>query len=138
MADGFDPAAAGWRPLPPRGFPEHVAALYVRGEAGARRFGFPAEARHANIGGVVHGGMLMTFADDCCGITVWEAVGRAPVTTVQLNTQFIAPARPGDFVECAPEILRRTRSMVFIRATLHVGERTVAALDGVWKILGSA
>src|SRR3712207_8296997 len=52
-----------------------------------RRYGFVAEARHINLGGVVHGGMLMSFADDVLGMTVWEAAGRKPCTTVQLNTR---------------------------------------------------
>ena len=42
-------------------------------------YGFLPEQRHLNIGGVVHGGMLMSFVDDVLGMTVWEAAGRKPV-----------------------------------------------------------
>jgi acyl-coenzyme A thioesterase PaaI-like protein len=134
----FDPAAEGWRPLPPRGFPVLVGPFWAKPEGQHWRYGFLAEPRHANVGGVVHGGMLMTFVDDLLGMTVWEACGRVNVSTIQLNTQFIAPARPGDFVEFEAEILRRTRSVVFIRGRSFVGERTVTHSDGVWKILGTA
>ncbi|MBX6747993.1 MAG: PaaI family thioesterase, partial [Acetobacteraceae bacterium] len=63
--------------------------------------------------------------------------GRKPCTTVQLNTQFIAPVRVGDFVEGRAEVLRTTRSVLFVRGMLTVGDRTVAHADGVWKILGA-
>jgi acyl-coenzyme A thioesterase PaaI-like protein len=86
---------------------------------------------------VVHGGMLMSFADDVLGMTVWEAAGRRPCTTVQLNTHFVSPARAGEFVEGRAEVLRATRTVVFVRGTLSVAGRTVVAADGVWKILGA-
>ncbi len=33
------------------------------------------------------------------------------------------------------EIVRKTRSLVFIRGQLTVGARVVLAADGIWKIL---
>ena len=33
------------------------------------------------------------------------------------------------------EITRRTRTMVFMRALLRVGERTVMSADGIWRVL---
>jgi len=79
----------------------------------------------------------MSFADDALGMTVWMAADRQPCTTVQLNTQFVAPVRAGEFVESRVEVLRRTRTLVFVRGTLAVGDRTVVHADGVWKILGA-
>ncbi|MBR0668519.1 PaaI family thioesterase [Roseomonas hellenica] len=132
----FDPIAAGWQELPERGFPVHVGTFYVKQAEAGWRYGFVAEPRHANVGGVVHGGMLMTFMDDMLGVTVWQAVERQPVSTIQLNSGFVSPARPGDFVECVPELQRVTRSVVFIRGELFVGGRLVMSADGVWKVLG--
>ncbi len=132
-----DLAAAGWRPMPASDYPALIGPFLARREEGGGwRYGFVAERRHLNKGGVVHGGMLVSFADDALGATVWEAVGRKPVTTVQLNTQFIAPVRAGDLVELRAEVLRSTRTVVFIRGALEVGGRTVVHADGVWKILG--
>ncbi|WP_043364602.1 PaaI family thioesterase [Belnapia sp. F-4-1] len=133
----FDPAAAGWKPLRPEGYPALIGPFWFKREEGGFRYGFPAEPRHLNNGGVVHGGMLMSFADDVLGMTVWEAAGRKPCTTVQLSTQFISPARVGDFVEGRAEILRATRSVVFVRGLVTVGDRTVVHADGIWKILGA-
>jgi acyl-coenzyme A thioesterase PaaI-like protein len=136
---GFDPRAAGWKPMPLEGYPALVGPYWVRRAEGGDgwRFGFLAEPRHRNDGGVVHGGMLMSFADDFLGMTVWQAAGRKPCTTVHLSTHFIAPVRLGDFVEGEAEILRATRTVVFVRGVLRVADRTCVAADGVWKILGA-
>ena len=133
----FDPLAAGWKRMRGDGYPALIGPFLARREGETWRYGFLAEPRHLNIGGVVHGGMLTSFADDLLGMTVWEAAGRQACTTVQLNTQFIAPVRPGEFVEGRAEVLRRTRSVVFVRGMLAVGERTVLHADGVWKILSA-
>ena len=130
-----DPAAAGWKPMPADDYPALIGPFLARREGDGWRYGFVAEQRHLNKGGVVHGGMLVSFADDALGATVFEAVGRQPVTTVQLNTQFIAPVRLGELAEMRAEVLRRTRTVVFVRGVLEVGGRAVVHADGVWKIL---
>jgi uncharacterized protein (TIGR00369 family) len=104
-------------------------------EGAERRLGFLAEERHFNPGGVVHGGMLMAFADEFLGGVVFEAIGQRPIVTIQLNTHFIATVQRGDFVEGRGEVVRRTRTIVFVRGMLMVGDRIVAAVDGIWKVL---
>ena len=139
LAPRFDPATAGWKRLQPDGYPALIGPFWYKRDADGRgfRYAFPAEARHLNMGGVVHGGMLMSFADDTLGMTVWEAAGRKPCTTVQMSTQFVSPVKLGEFVEGRAEVLRTTRSVVFVRGLVTVGERTIVHADGVWKILGA-
>ena len=132
-----DLAAAGWKPMPSSDYPAMIGPFLARREGGGWRYGFVAERRHLNLGGVVHGGMLMSFADDALGATVWQAVGRKPCTTVQLSTQFVSPVRLGELVEVRAEVLRATRTVVFVRGVLEVAGRTVVHADGVWKILGA-
>ena len=132
----YDPLADGWKALPERGFPAILGSFLSKKFEDGYRFGFVAEPRHANVGGVVHGGMLMTFMDDLLGASVWFAVKQRPVSTIQLNNRFISPARPGDFVTMTPKVERVTKSVVFVSGELMVGDRLVMASDGVWKILG--
>ncbi len=132
----YDPLADGWKPLPERGFTVIVGSFLSKKFEDGYRFGFVAEPRHANVGGVVHGGMLMTFMDDLLGASVWFAVKQRPVSTIQLNNRFISPARPGDFVTMMPKVERVTKSVVFVSGELRVGDRLVMSSDGVWKILG--
>jgi uncharacterized protein (TIGR00369 family) len=136
---GFDPAAQGWKALPGDDFPTLIGPFWGRRrEDGRWSYAFLADQRHRNGHGIVHGGMIMSFADQAFGAAVWEAIGRRPCVTVQLNVQFIGPARPGDFVEARAEVLRTTRSVVFVRGVLEADGRMIAAADGVWKILGAA
>lgn len=136
--DRMPPPGPDWKIMQVEGYTSLIGPFEARREGDAWAYRFVAEPRHINIGGVVHGGMLMSFLDDVLGLTVWGAAGRKPVTTVQLNTHFISPARVGDAVIGRAEVLRATRTVVFIRGTLHVEGRLVAAADGVWKILGTA
>jgi len=55
--------------------------------------------------------------------------------TIQFDTQFIGAAKIGEIVETTPEIVRRTSSMIFLRTILTSGDRTIASVSGIWKVL---
>jgi uncharacterized protein (TIGR00369 family) len=135
MTDHMLLESAGWRPVVRDDFPYFVGPFLERLEDGCRVFGFVADKRHINDRGVVHGGMLMTFADQAFGELVLDSVDHRLCATIQLNTHFIAAVQAGDFVIGRGEIVRRTRSIVFVRGKLTVGNREVAAIDGIWKVL---
>ena len=132
----FDPAAAGWQLYPGEGFFSLVGPLWQREENGTHLYAFKAEAKHHNRRGVVHGGMLMAFADRSMGMTAWYANEQQPQATVQLDMHFVDPVQIGDFVEAKCTVVRRARSLVFMHGELVVGARVVATASGVWKTLG--
>jgi acyl-coenzyme A thioesterase PaaI-like protein len=131
----FDPAAAGWEPYTDEGFIGLVGPLWQRPAGRGTAFAFLAQPKHHNRRGVVQGGMLMTFADRAMGMTAWEANRRRPQATIQLDMQFLEAVAIGDFVEARCEVVRRTRSLIFMRAALVVDERVVATANGIWKAL---
>ncbi len=119
-------------------FARAVGPLYVR-EGEPARFGFLAEARHGNRREAVHGGMLMTLADQVLGLTVMQAVGLdTPVVTVSLHCDFVSAAMPGDWIEGEATVTRMTRSLIFVRGSLVHGDRVVLSAAGVWKKLRRA
>lgn len=129
------PVPAGWEPFDGKGFVDLVGPLYVRKTAdGLKAFGFVAAEKHANLIGLVHGGMLMTLADRALGVGAWDSAG-GPCVTIQLDMQFLSAVKMGEFAEISPELVRRTRSLCFMRGTMKVGERATAMATGVWKIL---
>ncbi len=132
----FDPAAAGWQPYSDDGFFGLVGPLWTREVAGTHLYAFKAERKHHNRRGVVHGGMLMAFADRAMGMTCWYANGERPQATVQLDIQFVDAVQIGEFVEAKCTVVRRTRALVFMKGDLVVGDRIVATASGVWKTLG--
>jgi uncharacterized protein (TIGR00369 family) len=131
----FDPGAHGWERVQGHNFGDLVGPIWRRGDP---LFGFVAAEKHANHIGIVHGGMLMTFADQAMGMTGRRATDDKPHATIELNMQFVGAVQIGDFVEAHCEIVRMTRSLLFIESKLKVGQRLVAAASGIWKILGEA
>lgn len=132
----FDPASAGWQRSHDDGFLGLVGPVWERPDGDGFRYAFLAEHKHHNRRGVVQGGMLMTFADRSMGMTCWYANERQPQATVQLDVHFIDAVQIGEFVEAKVQVVRRTRSLIFMAADLVVGTRVVASAKGVWKTLG--
>ena len=132
----FDPAAAGWEPYSDDGFIGLIGPLWQKPAGEGYRYAFLAEPKHHNRRGVVQGGMLMSFADRSMGMTCWYANERQPQATVQLDVHFVDAVKVGEFVEAKCQVVRRTRSLVFMSGDLMVGDRVVATAKGVWKTLG--
>jgi uncharacterized protein (TIGR00369 family) len=111
-----------------------VGPFWTKAEGESAIYGFLAEKRHLNRQGAVHGGMIMTFADNSLGMASWAANGGRGQVTIQLDTQFIDAVKEGDFVIARCNVVRQTRSLMFMAATLTVAPRTVATASGVWKL----
>ncbi|HMO67569.1 MAG TPA: PaaI family thioesterase [Novosphingobium sp.] len=89
--------------------------------------------------GIVHGGAMMTFADIALGYGLGHANdGRGNFVTTQMQVQFIAAAQVGEFITCAPEVIRKTGSMAFVRGLIVAGDRGVASADAIFKLLDPA
>lgn len=133
----IDPAADGWSAFPVKdGFADLVGPFWRKITPEGPVFGFRADQRHVNANGMVHGGMLLTFADHSLGSMVFEAVERKLCVTVTLSGDFIGPGQKGEWIEMRGEITRKTRSLVFIRGTLSADGKTLLTADGIWKVIG--
>jgi uncharacterized protein (TIGR00369 family) len=128
----------GFEVIPPKAdrYSAGLGPFYRKQEGERWVFGFRVEERHLNGNQVVHGGCLMSFADEMLGITVHFASGRRRCATISLNNEFVTAARKGDWIEGRPEVVRVTRSVVFVRGTLTVGDKTILSSSGIWKLLG--
>ena len=114
-------------------FEDHVGPLGYKVIDGTITFAFLADARHRNTAGTVHGGMLMTFADFAlCLTATWDQPGEKCVT-VSCNSEFVAPGRPGDVIEASGEVVRRTRSLTFVRGQVYADERILLNYSAIVK-----
>lgn len=98
-------------------------------------FGFVADMPHANLIGVIQGGMLMTFGNRALGLLAWEAAGGVPCVTVHFALTFLSSGRIGEFIEVEPDLIHQVSSLRFLRGVLTTGDRLVVTASGVWKIL---
>ena len=96
-----------------------------------------ADHRHINKRQVVHGGMLVSLIDTTLAVACWNAGGGGPCATITLNTEFLGPARDGDWLVARAEVTRLTRSLVFVKGQLFAGDNLVLTANGVWKRLGA-
>lgn len=106
--------------------------FYMDGEH--PRTAFRVKQQHCNAHDTVHGGVLMTFADYtlCMG-----ALGGASesVITVSLNSEFTAPAFMGDLIVGRGQVMRRGKSIVFMRCELLANDQLVLVASAVVKLI---
>ncbi|HEY6622640.1 MAG TPA: PaaI family thioesterase [Acidimicrobiales bacterium] len=79
-----------------------------------------ADERFANPAGIVQGGFLAAFADSAMGsATVTFAKARQTrvfSANVEMKTSFMAPARVGETLECAAEVVSGGTRVAFVEA----------------------
>jgi len=130
-------------PEPPKGFTpifsenpfgKIIGPIYEKRGADDWVRGLYIEEKHINRAGIAHGGVLMTFADIVLATAVWERI-KKPFVTIQMDTQFIGPARHGAWVEGRASISRITRDLAFVTGELTAGKSPVASVSGIFKIL---
>jgi acyl-coenzyme A thioesterase PaaI-like protein len=135
----YDPAVDGWRAVKSAAMPAGLGVPWAKKLDGQWLYGLLTGPEHANPAGVLHGGVLMAFADHGLSFLAWEAAERAPCTTIQLNTHFLDGVKPGEFIELRGEVTRKTRGLVFVRGVIGVRHgdslRDVGAIDGIWRVL---
>ncbi|NND68076.1 MAG: PaaI family thioesterase [Halioglobus sp.] len=127
----------GWKEMSGGfGFTELAGPWWVRHTDSGRVMGLRLGEQHGNQHiGTVHGGVLMTLADNGLGAAVSHAIDGLHCVTISLQTQFVSAAKVGEFIYCEGEVVRRTKSLVFVRGFILAGDRTVASADGIWKVL---
>ncbi len=114
---------------------DHIGPFYYRPEGDKYRCLFLAEPKHSNVGGIVQGGILMTFADYALCIAATDGYLEESCTTVSFSTEFIAAAEVGRLIECMPKVVRKTGSLVFVTGELLQGEQTLLVFNSVLKRL---
>ena len=129
--------ADGWKRLNGVRYTAAVGPTFGRVVDGRPMVGLLAQEHLANDNlGIVHGGAIMTFADIALGFGLGHANGgHGNFVTAQMQVQFVSAASVGEFVTCAPEVIRKTGSMGFVRGLIVVGDRVVASADAIFKLL---
>jgi uncharacterized protein (TIGR00369 family) len=127
----------GFKPLNRGGpFLAQLGPLYLKKAGDQYVIGLRIEERHTNIRGIAHGGMLLTLADSALGIVLSSSrTPPQPMVTVNLSTDFVESANPGDWVEAHVDIQRVGKRLAFANCYLIVGERRILRASGVFALM---
>jgi uncharacterized protein (TIGR00369 family) len=131
IPEGFKPRRFG------DGFIAVNGPLYVKKQDSGILLGFRVEPRHCNPMGICHGGMISTFCDMLLPISAHYLsadVARRFLPTINLQVDFLAPSPNGAWVQGEAQLLRATRSMVFMQGLVTADGQSVARVSGIFKI----
>jgi acyl-coenzyme A thioesterase PaaI-like protein len=136
MEDAFEPPAGFRRVKIPGNFITLNGPMYARLEEGKFISGCHVGPRHDNATGVCQGGMLMTLVDMQLWLAAFAQEGiEAFLPTVNLNCDFVAPAKVGAWIEGRTSFLKTTRNYVFADCVLTADGEPVLRGNGMLKIL---
>ena len=118
------------------GFMHHNGGLYFR-EISENEYEFKATIKefHLNKQEITHGGFICSLIDSGAGTAVHRTTGQKSCVTVSLDIKFIAPSRIGDDLIGNVQILKKTKSMVFVNCNLKKNDQLIASATGVWKVI---
>jgi uncharacterized protein (TIGR00369 family) len=135
MTEGPFAGWTRWRGHHRNRFTDLIGAHYIRiGEDGAVECAMPAEDKHLNGLGFLHGGFLMAFIDQ-----VMFAIARPRLSatvgavTLSCDTHFLGSGVAGKNIHGSGEILRETGKMLFIRGLLTQDGNSVCAFTGTLR-----
>lgn len=119
-------------------FETAIGPFCFREVGGRAKCAFQPRREHLNGGGTVHGGALMSFADFALFAIANNALAGAKAVTVTCNSGFLSAASLDAVIEAEGEVLRATRSLVFVRGLVTQASRPVLAFSGTLKKIAAS
>lgn len=131
-----DDSTLPWRDIRGSGFNAHIGPVrFAKVDETTWKAALVLDERHMNTGGVCHGGVLLTLADTAMGTSTFEAGGGRPCATIQLDSHFVAAAKPGQTLVATARQVRAVSGLSFMSCEIVAGGRQVFRASGVWKYL---
>jgi acyl-coenzyme A thioesterase 13 len=127
---------AGFKPAQFNGpYLQRGGPYYVRSVDAGYEVGLHVGDSHINYIDIAHGGVLSTLADVALSFQVYLSERPNPaVTTVSLTTNFLAPARLGDWLVATATIDRLGQRSAHVSGRICCAERTLATMTGVFNV----
>ena len=118
-----------------KGFIKHLGGLSFK-KIDDKNFEFSGEIKemHLNTGGIAHGGYLATIADAGMGTAAHMIAAGKRCVTINLGMKFISAGKLGELLIGKVQILKKTKSLVFISCKINSSNDIVAFANGTWKI----
>ena len=119
-----------------KGFMKHLGGLDLKKIDEANyEFTVKVQSMHLNTGNIAHGGFLSTIADTGMGTAAHRIAGDKRCVTINLDMKFISAGQLGDKLKGNVNILKKTKTLVFINCEISNDKDIVVSASGTWKIL---
>lgn len=127
--DAFVPAGYVRHDLP-GGFCRIFGPLYLDKQNG--RMAFRVDEQHLNPVDGLHGGALAAFVD--AHIALFYPDNEAiHCPTINLNIDYLQPAKMGDWVEADVSLVRTTRRLVFTQSLIRVDDSVIGRVTALYR-----
>lgn len=117
------------------------APIYSAEIDGVVLLGIRLAERHCNSRGLVHGGVIASLADNAMGLSYGATLRRlrpdagGGAVTLGLQVDYVAPARPGAWLEIRPRVIRAGRSIGVVDAMVTADGQLVARASATFKLV---
>lgn len=129
------PPSQDWKLKELPGFMGVAGPLWTRRTHDGWQYGLNTTDKHLNPAGVVHGGALLTLADHVMSAVAWEACERQPCLTLDMSAQFLSSVRNGDWLTATAQVVRQSRSLIFMEVALDVESKVAFKAQALLKIV---
>ena len=119
-----------------KGFMKHLGGLsFKQIDDNNYEFSGKIQDTHLNTGGIAHGGYLATIADAGMGTAAHMIASGKRCVTINLEVKFLSAGKLGDDLTGKVQILKKTKTLIFINCIISNSKGIVSSASGTWKIL---
>ena len=119
-----------------KGFMKHLGGLSFRKiDDNNYEFSGKIQDMHLNTGGIAHGGYLATIADAGMGTAAHMIASGKRCVTINLEIKFLSAGKLGDDLTGKVQILKKTKTLIFVNCIISNSKEIVSSASGTWKIL---
>lgn len=116
-------------------FNDAFAPVYIKMTEGGPIVGLKVESKHLNPMGICHGAVYMALFDIGFACAIGFRLGKFTGTpTMNINIDYMAAAKEGEWLEVQAECLKTTRTAGFTQGKLLCGDTIKAAGSGIFRL----
>ncbi len=121
-----------WVPIQDDTFISRIGDVQERQCGDMIEIGIKTTERQKNLGGIVHGGVMMALFDRTIGINCRNARPDTRMATATLTVNMLRQVKVGDFLTFQCRLRKKGRKAFFADADAHVGDKLVGTASGIW------
>jgi uncharacterized protein (TIGR00369 family) len=96
-------------------------------------FGLLSEPKHGNPNGIVHGATFVALIDTCMGSVIEHSTGRK-CATIDLDTQFIAGGKIGNWIEARARVRKTTKTLAFLDGEILANGELLMTATAIFRV----